>query len=308
MDKGKGRQARLQAYDAIRRMERPDSITPTNWNRVEQLLWIIARRYPKAYPSQERLAAEMKLSTRTVRRLIRMAREAGLLTVWRDAGTKKRHSYSKTNWYHITELLEHEDKVSPLNEDRMAFEGTGDTSVSPYQQTPPSVKRTSFSSPTSGSARQRRGRTTVEKVDKSRAEQIAAAAGDRRIERRPRQKEFNPSRRLASHFLDQWENLCQHQTSLRDFRPADSVGQMVGYFRATFLAPVAGRVYTPDEVREYIDQFIEEVRRGDVQVKRKQSAFMRFCGWWGRDRSPDMPADVSRRYHEEALTKRQRAQ
>ena len=120
MDKGRGRQARLQAYEAIRRMERPDSITTTQWRGVRDLLWIIARRYPKAYPGQERLAEEMSLSVATVERYVRLAKEAGLLTVWQNAGTKRRGSYNKTNWYHITELLEttpqNEGSTTPQNE------------------------------------------------------------------------------------------------------------------------------------------------------------------------------------------------
>ena len=165
------------------------------------------------------------------------------------------------------------------------------------------MKKTSSSSPTSGSARQRRGRTTVERVDKSRAEQIVAAAGDRRIEKRPRSRGTDPSRLLANYFLDEWEGLCQEVPRLREFRPADSVGQTVGYIRSTLLAPAAGRVYSPEEVRGYIDQFIDAVHRSTVQIKPNQSAFSRFTGMWGREDKMTygkVDMDANRRFFEDS--------
>ena len=305
MDKGRGRQGRLQAYEAIKRMERPESITPTNWNRVKQLLWIIARRYPKAYPGQETLAKEMDLSVRTVQRLVRMAKDAKLLTVWADAGLKSRaNSISKTNWYHITELLEHDDKMTSSNDDRMTFKETGGPKVPPVQQTAPSVQKTSSSAPLGGAPSS--GRTTlpgmVPKAEKERTE--ALLPPERYIEGRSRSKDPDLARRVAGYFLDQWnDKVVFHYPGLRERRAMESLRQTMSYLNATFFYPPGGRQYTEDEVRGLIDEFMEALYRSTANLKPTQSAFMCFCGWWGRDRSPDMPTDDARRYHEEALTK-----
>jgi hypothetical protein len=120
--------------------------------------------------------------------------------------------------------------------------------------------------------------------------------------KRPRAKEFDPSRRLANHFLNEWENrVAQEVPRLRNVRPAESIKSIVGYIRTTFLAPAAGRVYTEEEVRSYIDGFIEAVRRSAVTIKPTQSAFMRFTGWWGRSRAPDSTV-AAQEYFKKHLT------
>ena len=300
MDKGKGRQGRLQAYDAIKRMERPDSITPTQWGGVRDLLWRIARRYPKAYPSVETLAKEMSKSTATMKRYTRLAREAGLLTVWGDAGTKKRGSFSKTNWYHITELLEVRDQNDPIEWGQNDPQRTGDTELSPVQQTPPSVEKTSSSPPTSGSARQRRGRTTV------------LAGGN--LPRRegtgggtaPSISAYRQAATIEGHsiLLGSWpgtsstsgRDWCQHQPRLREFRPAESVGRDRGIHPLHLPGPGCRSPCTPPT--RFVPTSISSSKKSVeamVQVKAKQSAFMRFTGWWGRSPSRLRTSDLARR-------------
>ena len=139
-------------------------------------------------------------------------------------------------------------------------------------------------------------------MDKSRAEEIAAAAGNRRAVKQPRAKEFDPSRRLANHFLNEWEQkVAMEIPRLRKIRPAETIKATVGYIRSTFLAPAAGRVYTEDEVRNYIDQFIATA--GRMTFKPNQSAFMRFIGWWGREGKVHRTRPSAREYFEkERLT------
>ena len=74
----------------------------------------------------------------------------------------------------------------------------------------------------------------------------------------------------------------------------------MGYVRSTFISPSAGRKYTEDEVRAFIDQFMEAVHRGRAMIKANQSAFMAFTGWWGRaGKVYRHDPGESRRYFEE---------
>ena len=308
-----GFKVKRQYERVLEKLKPPPGVPNGQFRGVMTLLYILASHYPRACPGQRTLAMKAMVTERTIQRWTANAVEWGWLEVVPDAGVRSKWSLSYTNLYIVTPIsaLQHDDKLasshadklSSRHDDRMSSKHRS-TSYS-HENKNPSGENTSCSPPTEGLAF---GQTTVEPMDKSRAEQIAAAAGDRRIERRPRQKEFNPSRLLANYFLDEWEGLCQEEPRLREFRPADSVGQMVGYFRSTFLAPVAGRVYTPDEVRAYIDLFIDAVHRSEVQVKAKQTAFMRFTGWWGRSPEKKRDPDVARRYFEEnILTKQKRA-
>ena len=75
----------------------------------------------------------------------------------------------------------------------------------------------------------------------------------------------------------------------------------MNYVNATWLRPEAGRVYTEDEVRQYIDQFVEAVYRHTVMIKPNQSAWQQFVGWWGRAEEKVYRHDpgANRRFFEE---------
>ena len=263
-------------------MEKPPTLSQRQWVGVQRFLEKIAGWYPNVYPGQERLARQMGVSVRAIQRYVRWAQEAGLLTVIPDAGVG---ATSRTNVYHITELLDHDDKLAgTLTTDCRPIPTV--TYVTAVQVREPPVQKPAASDPSVRLGGDAAAQTTMTPVDKSRAEEIAAAAGDRRATKRPLARDPDPSRRLTNHFLQEWENkVAMEIPRLRNIRPAESISATNGYIRSTFLHPKAGRVYTEAEVREFIDQFIESVRRSQTTIKPNQSAFMRFTGWWGRARA-----------------------
>jgi len=114
---------------------------------------------------------------------------------------------------------------------------------------------------------------------------IAAAAGSKRIVKRSRSKDPDPSRRLANLFADEWAKVMEENFDLHgSTRTWESKQMATGYLNKTFLRPESGRVYTEAEVRKLIEQFMEDARTGHAVAKAGQSAFMRFTGWWGRGR------------------------
>ena len=295
-----GNVSRKQALATVRAMTQPPNLSAEQWFGVKRFLEEIAKWYPNVYPGQERLARDMGRSVRTIKRYIRWAQEAKLLTVFPDQGVGV---VSRTNVYHITELLEHGDTVSPTMGTRCP-PIPGITNVTPVPDREPPVQKSSTSVPQVRSAS---GRPKVADVDKSRAEEIAAAAGERRVTKRPRQRDIDPSRRVANYFLDQWEQrVAMEIPALRKIRPAETIAQMTGYIRNTFLAPAAGRRHTEAEVCSYIDDFLTAVYTSSVIVKPKQSAFMRFTGWWGRTQ-PDEAKGSMREYFERRLTEQESA-
>ena len=278
-------------------MKKPDNLSARQWVGVKAFLEKIASWYPNAYPGQERLAREMGISVRAVQRYVRWAQEAKLLTVIPDQGVGV---VSRTNVYHITELLEHDDKLAAtMTTNCRPIPGV--TYVTPVSSREPTVQKTSSSEPTVRLGGDAAAQTRLEEVDKSRAEEIAIGAGTRRAIKRPRAKDPDVSRRTTNYFLDQWEQrVIQEIPRLQNVRPHESLKQSMAYLNATFFRPSAGRVYTEDEVRSYIDAFVASVRKSQTTIKQGQSAFMRFTGWWGRERDVlGTKGDTGRQYHEE---------
>jgi hypothetical protein len=130
--------------------------------------------------------------------------------------------------------------------------------------------------------------------------EIIAPFGTKRIRRRPPAKDSDPARRLTSYFLDRWLDVVMDRTDAYNrVRVVDALGQATGYFRTTFLQPSAGRRYTEIEVRAMIDGFMQAVLLGEARIKDKQTAFMCFTGWWGRQPEVRYDPDRNRKYFEE---------
>jgi hypothetical protein len=87
---------------------------------------------------------------------------------------------------------------------------------------------------------------------------------------------------MTNHFADRWTAMVSDHPTFNRLRPWESKGATTGYLNKVFFKPESGRKYTEDEVRSYIDRFVDAVRTGWTTVKPSQSAFMRFTGWWGR--------------------------
>jgi hypothetical protein len=115
------------------------------------------------------------------------------------------------------------------------------------------------------------------------ASEVLAGMQPKYIKRPPRATDPDPARRMARYFGESWMAMVDGRPEFNDTRPWESKGATVGYLNKVFFKPEYGKAYTEAEVRAYIDRFIEGVRTGYTIIKRGQSAWMRFTGWWGRD-------------------------
>ena len=273
------RDDRLQAFAWVRQWKEapPDGVTSTQWARIEALLYLIARHYPRCFLSQETMAEKLRWPLRTVERYVGMAKAHSVIQVDADAGTKRRGGYRYTNVYHIMQPPSWRVRATA----NLADKGTVGRTSLPFPQEAPTERE--LRSLSSVAWRAAPGpATTVTKVPRlSAAEALAAAAERGRIKARPKAQDPDPARRLVRYFLDQWE-----LHGREDVRPLDSVGEARQYLRNTFLSPAAGRKYTEAEVRAFLDQFLTAVERRQVQMKQGQSAWRRFTGWWGRKDAP----------------------
>ena len=297
----------MQAFAYLRDLERPANISPRQWVGVKAFLYVVARGQPRMYWGQEKIAKHMGVTDRAVRNYIRWACEAELLTVWINAGVSRRGNPSKTSQYHLTELLAVPEQSSAAVPEQSSGKGSAEPPGSPDQatrDTPCPELRSEHSvscRPPAGPTPNLTGVSREEKKiavlrSSSASEALAAANSHGYIRRRPRAKDPDASRRLVNYFLDRWEQINSDQ----GLRAADTIGSTRGYIRSTFISPSAGRKYTEDEVRAFIDQFMEAVHTGRAMIKPNQSAFMAFTGWWGRaGKVYRHDPDEHRRYFEE---------
>lgn len=279
------------AHTYVDDLDRPGRMSRTEWLRVKTLLHAIVNYLPTPYPGQPRLARDTEMSQRSVRRYVALALEYNLLEVRPDCGVfRSTHNPSRTNYYHIiglehmipsleTMLTVDEANLAPSDEANLAPKEDSDTYVS--TSSTQSTENPS-GSPQEGaaSAAHRVRRLTVPKRNLSEALAKAEARGKRPA--KTKRREWDPSRRLMNRFLD----VCTELDLPSDVRVFDSVGQVTGYIRATFIDPPAGRRYTPEEVEKLIEQWALDVRRLRIQIKPGQSAFQSFAGNWGRSTGP----------------------
>lgn len=301
-----GRLARLQAYADIKALNRPASLTPRQWSRVVQLLYIVARSYPNAYKGQKRMADEMGVSERSVRYYVQWAQSTGMLLVTRNAGTRSRGNPRRTNLYHIVSASTVEAGLASKEQGILTYplgttKGPTDLTTSgPSNRgggaATPRVRMIPAMPDPDSNLAEVRGSLTA-------SEAINAANSRGRITRRPRAKDPDPARRLCGYFIDQWEDVVLMAPGMAGVRGIESRGSMTGYIRRTFIAPAEGRSYSEDEVRAFIEEFMRAVVRRTVLVKPGQSAWMRFTGWWGRKPATTDP-DAARRYFEQEQQKR----
>ena len=276
---------RMQAFAYLRDLERPPSISPRQWVGVKAFLYVVARGQPKMYWGQEKIAKHMGVTDRSVRRYITLACDAGLLTVWINAGTGRRGSPSKTSQYHLTELLVVPDKLSAAVPEQLSGKGSAEPDGSPDQATrdtpcPGLRPEHSVSAAASAAAASNLDGMPKTPEDVPGFQKVKDAP---RINRRPAAKDPDAARRLVNYFKNQWyEVVVQEIPRFQYVRDIESLKAGMNYVNATWLRPEAGRVYTEDEVRQYIDQFVEAVYRHTVVIKPNQSAWQRFVGWWGR--------------------------
>ena len=277
----------------LERLERPPEVSQPAWRGVMTLLFVLASHYPRSCPGIDTIALESGgVSHRTVQYWIVNAKRLGLLAVQPDEGLKSRRSTSKTNLYVIPVLEGRGAIMTPCHGATVApRRGATSAPKSSVLRTPeekePSVRK---ASPSSHSVRAASGRTSVEGVEKPQgrgrkvtASEVLAGMQPKYIKRPPRATDPDPARRMARYFGESWMAMVDGRPEFNDTRPWESKGATVGYLNKVFFKPEYGKAYTEAEVRAYIDRFIEGVRTGYTIIKRGQSAWMRFTGWWGRD-------------------------
>ena len=296
------------AYEMIRGMECPPSISRTRWAALKRLLYVIARNQPNCFYGQVRLGEMADMSERSVRIYTRLAESLGVLMVIPDAGMKKPTSPSRTNWYLIPELPVIPAESAACIPAESAADTTGllrnpaitEEEPSEEPSVPLKVLRRAAGPPTREDTMPRLpGETDAELRQRVAAD--ASAAG--RVKKRPPARDPDPSRRLERYFVEAWERNVVDRGVYADVRVLDAKHEIRGYIRSEFFAPAVGRSRTEDEVKKLIDDFGPAVCVGDARLKPGQSAWGCFTGWWGREASISEVADsysgdASRRYAE----------
>lgn len=295
---------RKTARQVVEALERPEGISPCKWRGVKALLLAIADHYPKAYPSQERLAALVGCDVRSIQRYQAVAVAHGLLLVKADAGKKGRnHTWSKTNRYLILNTTICPDSYTtesrtnptgttyPPGKELRSFHSASESSLSAAR-----ISRSDRDQ--EGPSRQyATGKSFAKPLAKtpaprqSAAEIAAALDGGRRLRsdvpspgaiRPPRSQAW---RRCSSRFLGEWDAMVTNTPAghhLRSVRPAESIGHFKNYLNAHFFGPEALTPKDEAEVEQLITDFMSQAARGRIKFKNGQSAWMAFTGTWGR--------------------------
>ena len=290
------------ARKALAHMVKPEGMTPTTWRGVRATLGVIVEHYPKAYPSQARIAAIIGASERSVCRWIAAAQAAGLLHVVANVGAKpKRQMGHYTNRYWLTK------------DDRMARE------LNSYGvQDETSSQNTSCSVPKS--ARPAASRRTEGNViyvakwwhpdDEDRGRQVGPPepsqfVGSKKKKKRPTADEDADSaskkgyikkrkpapvpewKRMADYFETNWELMKLNTGQYKGVRGADSYNQCRTYIEAHF------ENMTEMQVHKLMEEFIRSVAMGHVTLKPGQSGWRCFTGAWGRQpEAQQQPEDI----------------
>jgi hypothetical protein len=289
----------LQAFEFLRDLQRPLSITPRQWVGVRAFLYIIARGYPRPYKSEITIATEMGVHISSVKRYVSLAKAAGVLTVTPNAGTKSRGNPRRTNLYHLV----YDTEMSPTVGLKLSPKSQGIPRYPLRTTKGPTDLTTSGPSNRAGKA----ATTKIRKIPGMDAGEAISAANDRGYaKRRPRRGDTDPARNLVAYFLDRWEDAVTLSPSLATMRGPESRGEMTGYIRKVFIAPTAGRSYSEEEVRGFIDDFMKAAVRRTAGIKHAddQSAWRRFTGWWGRRPSHPDSGLAARQFFEEQQAKR----
>jgi len=280
-------QAKQHAFSVLRDLERPPSITPRQWVGVKAFLYVVARGQPKFYKSQETIAESMGVTTRSVQRYVRLAKEAELLVVWENSGTGRRGNPSKTNRYLLAAVSHDDDNLSASVDDKLSSNKTVGTPVPHYQSKALSEREQALTLPSASRPPQAVGIEPEGMVlAVGRADEIAEDANAFGRINRPKRKsrparDPDPARRLVSHFCGKWEGLIERRPEFKDIRPAH-IGSATAYFRNTFLSPKDGPSRSEADVEELINRFMDAVYRGKIRIKPDQTVFQCFTGSWHR--------------------------
>jgi hypothetical protein len=288
-----------RARQAVKQLEKPEGISACKWRGVVALLMAIADHYPKAYPSQERLAAIVGCDVRSIQRYQAAAVAHGLLLVKADAGKKGRNNtWSKTNRYLILNTtncrhsLTTESRTNPTGtsyppgQELRSFHSPSESSLSAaaLRFDPEGQSRQVVEEPKPSLAkkppRRRKPGEIVRELDSGRKLQSSVPS------HAPRPPKSQAWRRCATRFLGEWDEMVVNTPAghhLRSVRPAESIGHFKNYLNAHFFGPEALTPKDEAAVEQLITDFMSQAARGRIKFKSGQSAWMAFTGTWGRE-------------------------
>lgn len=299
---------------AVASATRPEGMTRPTWEGVQRVLGAIAASYPRAYPSQQTLAARLDVPLRTVQRWTAAAVAAKLLVVTPDAGAApKRANGSRTNRYHVVMAA---SDAATLSSERDIFSFGEDSSSSSQRTTSSGSSSASPSGLAAPEVPEPEGSTVVAMADWDDRERDvgSSAASFLRRSKRPVRRDADPDaivsqidskqrkrkrapkpppewRRLTEYFVVIWEQMQLTSGRHRTARPIESLNQCRTYIEAHFQNK------TELEVRQMMNEFVIAVSKGHITLKPGQSAWMCFTGAWGRERHVDT-GDIYAAYKE----------
>ena len=279
------------------RHDRPEGMSRVTWEQVYRVLLCIATYYPKAYPSQMRMAARLHMPERSLRRYIAAAVKHNLLIVEADAGAAPKRCWgSNTNRYRLVSCQSYEASLASKRTPTLRV-GVGTSSLETSSQgTCPARPAASLevcpSQPQGstvvrmsewGAIGRQVGTNPTPAKSKIPSQRVYPTAGAvvTPLDSRQRLTKREPAppprwRQLAGYFAVLWEQAQMEAPFLKGIRGCENYKMMRPYIEAHF----ANR---PDlEVRRMMEEFATAAMQGIVTIKPGQSAWLRFTGWWGR--------------------------
>jgi len=296
------------ARKALAQMARPDGWSRTTWRSVSEMLDVIVGFYPRACPSQVRIASIMGASERSVKSWVALAKAADLLYVQPNVGAKpKRRMGHHTNRYLIILPPSMAEKRAETARHEYSYGVSKKTSSPLTTSEVPKSARPSGSLYTNPTPTTPRGDNVVHMKDRwndDRSRQVDAEeetpavvlkfkgpqwptvdetrgmVGKHDSGTKAKKRVLKPDRyrRLTDHFITNWNLMVLDTQLFKDVRPIETIKQCRPYLKAHFDN------HEEPEVRKMMEEFIHAVRKRDVVIKEGQSAWMCFTGAWGRQR------------------------
>lgn len=300
---------RQTAAKYVERVARPAGIQQAQWRGVQATLAAVAKYYPKACPSQARLAQRVGASTRSVQRYVAMAIRHGLLEAVPDGGVQGRNRWSKTNRYHLLVPSggggsapggspQRRKDMTTVCRTKIHTSGTSGTSgtdtpseSSTLKSFPPKRRGQDPRRGWSQSQKHRKGtrmrewtepeRETAPPLSPASSKNHHSTRAQDLISTRTTRLTRRAAQNLVVHFQHQWRAMLERKQGdqYADQRVLESDAEMWSYIRKHFTGQ-----YTTEQVRRFIEQFMEDVLATRVRIKPEQSVWRCFTGAWGRNK------------------------
>jgi hypothetical protein len=267
-----------EARREILKLRCPLGMRSDVWDQQQRFLTVLAGYLPSVWPSQRRLARQLRCSQSAIDRRVSTARRFNLVVTFErplEGGLRSGLEYRLTC---LSEGLQAE--IVRVLTRPGSRPGSG-SEVSPSS----SKKDRNTPHSSSGAPRDRRSRgpETREEARMPRWDPeedwrgVRVEGADLEAPLQVRSvRPADPAVRLAQYFDDGWVRVLRSRPDLKGVR-ASSRGMAIGYGRNTLLPQLS-----EEHAEAYIDAFMDAVIDGEVEFKENQIAYMRFTWWWGR--------------------------